>query len=83
MEHTLKNGEVWETPMYHRAVTQWLGADQWILLGTPEPSRWGGTCMNVYTLEAGPTFYTGAELEARLAKYNWQRRPTMQVQLSK
>jgi len=75
------NGQIWKTPMCHMAITQWIGNDQWMLLGVPQPSRFGGTCMVPYTQESGRVIYSTAELEERLKKNKWERCPSAQVEL--
>jgi hypothetical protein len=72
--HSLKNGEVWATAMFHRAITQWIDGDQWVLLGVPDRASHGGTCMVCFSEPGtGAVIQAGKELEARLKLYNWAR----------
>lgn len=75
----LKNGEVWESQDGTRAMTQWLMADLWTLLGMPSEADHGGTALQPFEGLDGEgnrgSVFSHEELKRRLSKHHWKQKP--------
>ena len=71
-EAEVTNGTIWKMQRYHwTAMAQWIYADQWILLGSPDAARHGGTCMIACALTSSePVIKTKAQLVEVLNREN-------------
>lgn len=81
MSIILRNGQTWENQEGERAITQWLGGEQWCMLGMPAEAPHGGTQMLPMRDGQGFTIWPEEELVRRLGADHWRRIPNFGIQV--
>jgi len=76
----IKNGTVWRAaePMCWTVVVQWVDRNGWLVLGEPDQSAHGGTCMMPHVRD-GLVLRTQQQVADLLNRWQATRLPCMMV----